>query len=52
MWMEQSALPLIHLYILKESSVMANEPDMNFKLKMLVAANFGKFRHNALVSDN
>jgi hypothetical protein len=50
--MEQSALPLIHLYILTESSVMANEPDMNFKLKMLVAANFGKFRHNALGSDN
>jgi hypothetical protein len=50
--MEQSALPLIHLYILKESSEIANEPDMNFKLKMLVAANFGKFRHNALVSDN
>jgi hypothetical protein len=50
--MEQSVLPLIYLYILTESSVMANEPDMNFKLKMLVAKNFGKFRHNALVSDN
>jgi hypothetical protein len=50
--MEQSALPLIHLYILTESSAMANEPDMNFKLKMLVIANFGKFRHNALGSDN
>jgi hypothetical protein len=50
--MEQSALPLIHLYILTESSVMANELDMNFKLKMFVAANYGKFRHNALVSDN
>jgi hypothetical protein len=37
--MEQSVLPLIYLYILIESSVMANEPDMNFKLKMLVATN-------------
>jgi hypothetical protein len=50
--MEQLALPLIDLCILTESSVMANESDMNFKLKMLVATNYGKFCHNALVSDN
>jgi hypothetical protein len=49
--MEQSAFPLNHLYIMMGTNVRGNEPNMNFKLKMLGAANKGNFRQNALMSD-
>jgi hypothetical protein len=41
--MERSAFPLIHLYIMMGSNVRGYEPNTNFKLKMLVAANKGNF---------
>jgi hypothetical protein len=49
--MERIALALIHLYIKMGLNVRANEPDMNFKMKMLVASNKGKFPQIAMVLD-
>jgi hypothetical protein len=40
---------LIHLYIKMGLIVRANEPDMNFKMKMLVASNKNKFPQIALL---
>jgi hypothetical protein len=48
--MERSTFALIHLYIKMGLIVRANEPDMNFKMKMLVVSNKNKFPQIALVS--
>jgi hypothetical protein len=49
--MERSAFPLNHLYIMMGPNICANKPGINFKMKMLVLSNKGKYPLIALVSN-